>query len=227
MSSSKPSAIVVSAPSGTGKTTLNHRLIAEHDFLMMSISYTTRPIRHNEKDGVDYHFVDESNFQKQLSSGKMLETANVFGKFYGTSMLEIERIQALGKTPLLEIDVQGWIQIKEQASKEKLLDAKSIFIFPPSIKDLWKRLVARASDKRQVQWNRICAAKEEITEAKHYEYFVVNKELQQAYADMSDIVIHNKPGKLSHQASLEFVDNLLAEYEEPWFQELTHEFQGQ
>ena len=108
-----PKVFVVSAPSGTGKTTLNRRLIKEHDSVEMSVSYTARKPREGEVDGVDYHFVTTERFRKLIDQGQMLEYAEVFGTLYGTSLAEIHRIEAAGKVAMLEIDVQGWRQARK------------------------------------------------------------------------------------------------------------------
>ena len=132
---------VVTAPSGTGKTTLNRKLTEKFEDIAISISHTTREKRPKEVHGDHYWFISQSEFHKKVKSGLMLEWAEVFGNFYGTSIEEVHRIQKLGKTPILEIDVQGW-----ELSKSKIKHAKSIFILPPSMKELYERLNNRGTE---------------------------------------------------------------------------------
>ena len=123
--------VVVSSPSGGGKTTLNRLLTADHDNVEISTSHTTRSPRTGEKDGVHYHFVTEKQFNKMTDQGDFVEWAAVHGRHYGTSLQEIERIKGSGRIPLLEIDVQGWEQVCQRTS-----DLMSIFILPPSLKSM-------------------------------------------------------------------------------------------
>lgn len=210
---------VVSAPSGTGKTTLNRRLVAEHPEIMMSVSYTTRGIRSGEREGVDYHYVSKDRFEDLAKKGEMLEYAEVFGTMYGTATAELKRIQALGKTPLLEIDVQGWRQ-----AREKLPGAKSVFILPPTVETLWKRLESRGTESKDVRWRRLMTARNEISSGALYEYFIINSDLDKAYAELQDIIINGKNGKIGNAEGATFCQKLLTEFDNSsWLQKLSRD----
>lgn len=211
---------VVSAPSGTGKTTLNRRLVKDHPQIMMSVSYTARKRRPSEHDGIDYHFITTEEFRDRIAKGEMLEYAEVFGTLYGTAKSEIERIQAMGKQPLLEIDVQGWSQ-----ARGKLKGAVSVFILPPSVEALWKRLEKRGTEARGIRWKRLLTAKAEISSGHLYDYFLVNASVEDAYQDLQDIVINGKMGKVDNAGGIALCKQLLAEFEQaPWLAKLSAEF---
>lgn len=219
MIDSKSRIVVVSAPSGAGKTTLNRRLVTEHPTVALSVSYTTRQRRANETEGVDYHYVTAEHFQSLIDKGEMLEYAEVFGTLYGTALAEIERIQALGKTPLLEIDVQGWRQ-----ARTKLDNARSVFILPPSIEALWKRLEGRGTEAKDVRWKRLMTARAEISSGNLYECFLVNSDLEQAYSELQDIVLNGKSGKIGRTDGIHRCQTLLDEFDQaPWLQKLSRE----
>ena len=209
--------LVITAPSGTGKTTLNRRLVDELGNLEVSISLTTRQSRKNETHGDHYWFVTRQEFQEKISTGKMLEWAEVFGNLYGTSLDELHRIREGGRRPVLEIDVQGW-----EKAKDKLTDAISVFIMPPSMKTLWERLRNRGTDSLEVRLRRIHTAREELDHGKHYQYFVINDDLERAYLELKEIVLGNKPS-LNRQDGLSHCQKLLEECKEPWFSQLSSE----
>lgn len=220
--SKKPSTAVyvVSAPSGAGKTTLNRRLVSEHQHVAMSVSYTTRAMRPNEREGVDYYFVSAASFQQAITEGKMLEHAEVFGTLYGTPVAEIERIQARGQIPILEIDVQGWRQ-----AKAKLPGVRSVFILPPSIEDLWRRLESRGTEAKAVRWRRFMTARTEIQSGGLYDSYIVNRDLEAAYRELQDIVIHGKPGHIQNTEGARLCQALLTEFDNsPLLQKLSKEF---
>ena len=200
---------VVSAPSGTGKTTLNQRLVSTHSASVeISISLTTRAMRANEKAGVDYHYVSPAQFQKSVDAGEMLEWANVFGNLYGTSIQEISRIRKKGHKVILEIDVQGW-----QKAKPKLPGAVSVFIIPPSIDTLWRRLETRGTDNLEVRWRRLQTARNEIASGSNYDCFIVNDTLETAYAELESIIIGGNPGKVPRPAGVALCQKLLREFD--------------
>lgn len=210
---------VVSAPSGTGKTTLNRRLIVEHSHIEMAISYTTRKKRKNETNGVDYCFVTESKFREIIKNGEMLEYAEVFGTLYGTPLSEIERIQKIGHIALLEIDVQGWRQ-----ARTKLEHAKSIFILPPSVETLWQRLEVRGTEPKDVRWRRLMTSRAEISSGNLYDVFIVNIDLAAAYSELQDVIIHNKKPTITKKEGVEICQKLLDEFDNsPWLQKLAKE----
>lgn len=215
-----PGVLVITAPSGTGKTTLNRRLVSELSNLEISVSLTTRPSRKNEINGDHYWFVSKQEFHEKLNEGKMLEWAEVFGNLYGTSVDEVHRIQALGRRPILEIDVQGW-----EKAKSKLPEAVSIFIMPPSMKTLWERLRKRGTDPLDVRIRRIHTAREELDHGKHYKYFVINDDLERAYSELKQIVL-GQEHSLDRQKGLIHCEKLLDECKEPWFSELNSDLEA-
>lgn len=198
----------VSAPSGAGKTTLNSRLAAHHSDIEISVSLTTRAIRPGEVDGRHYHFVDRQAFEANISAGKMLEWAEVHDNLYGTSLSEIDRIQKKGSKIILEIDVQGWKNAKKQ-----LPGAISIFILPPSMLALWKRLESRGTDSPAVRWRRFQTARDEIAAGRIYDYFIVNEDLDRAYLELESIIAGNQPGKITGKAGEDLCNRLLEEFD--------------
>ncbi|MCD6320319.1 MAG: guanylate kinase [Candidatus Desulfofervidaceae bacterium] len=178
---------VISAPSGTGKTTLTHLLLSCFPSLNFSISYTTRPPRPGEKDGVDYFFVSRRHFEQMISQGEMLEWAEVYGNYYGTSVRFLrEKINA-GKDILLDIDVQGARQVRRLFPQAVL-----IFIIPPSWEELEKRLKKRATDAPEEVKRRLTAAREEIKAAREFDYIVINESLDQALQELKGIILATK-----------------------------------
>ena len=214
--SQKSSIIVVSAPSGTGKTTLIHKLLEKHKEIDFSVSHTTRGIRQGETNGVDYHFISKDQFQKKIDSDEMLEWANVFGNLYGTSKKEIERISANGHRVVLDIDVQGW----EQA-KEKIPEAMSVFILPPSLKCLWDRLEGRGTDSFEVRWRRLLTAKKEIEKGYLYHHYIINDDLSGAYQELESIAINGQAGKIKPEEGIKICKALINEFDTAsWLYEL-------
>ncbi len=214
--------MIVSAPSGTGKTTLNRRLIKAHPEIQMSISYTTRKPRQGEKDGVDYHFVTKGIFQDLIKNGQMLEYAEVFDTLYGTSLLELDRLKNLKKIPLLEIDVQGWRQ-----AREKLKNATSVFILPPTVEDLWRRLEGRGTESKDVRWRRLMTARNEIASASIYDHFIVNHNLDAAFSELEAVVVRGESPKISRTEGQRLCQKLLAEFDDaPWIHQVSKDLAG-
>ena len=177
--------LVISSPSGAGKTTLTHRLLQEFPELRFSVSHTTRQPRANEVDGQDYHFVTEERFRDVLDQNGFAEWAEVHGNLYGTSVVEIERARTLGKAGVLfDVDYQGARQIKE-----KFPHAVGVFILPPSMEELRRRLDARGSDDAETRRRRFEKAREEIEHYPFFDYMIVNDDLQQALAQLRGIVL--------------------------------------
>jgi guanylate kinase len=181
--SNKGIAIVVSAPSGGGKTTLCRRLIAKLPGLSFSISHTTRSPRGQEKDGVDYHFVDEAEFKSLIEQDAFLEWALVHGNYYGSSLSAANSQLDSGINVLFDIDIQGGYQIKE-----KMPEALLIFIVPPSMKILEERLRGRASDAEDVIQKRLKAARKEIEGAVDYSSWIINDDLEPALDTFAAVV---------------------------------------
>jgi len=170
---------IVSAPSGAGKSSLVKALLERDATIRLSVSYTTRAPRPGELDGVHYHFVSRKLFQERLERGEFLESAEVYGNYYGTSQRWIEEELAAGRDILLEIDWQGAAQVR------KLMpDTLSIFILPPSLEELQRRLDGRGTDSAEVIAKRMAAAREDISHALEFDYLVVNDVFDEALADL-------------------------------------------
>jgi guanylate kinase len=178
----KPLLLILSAPSGTGKTTLARRLVAAHPGAVFSVSYTTRAPRGHEKDGVDYHFVSEERFQQMIGEGAFVEWAKVHGHHYGTPCSSVDDAKGL---VVFDIDVQGGETIKKQHP-----DAVRALILPPSLAELERRLRARSTDDDATVRRRLHAAQIEMRLARlaGYEYWVVNDDLDRAFGDLEAIV---------------------------------------
>lgn len=176
--------IVLSAPSGTGKTTLAHLLNNSMDKLSLSVSYTTRPMRGSEQDGVNYHFIDEERFKQMLHNDEFLEWAIVHGNYYGSGAKWTEENLELGRHVLFDIDVQGGLQIKGHYQ-----DAVTIFITPPSFEELESRLVRRGTESPESIRRRLDAAQDEIKVGlEKYDYVINNEKLDRALFDMTSII---------------------------------------
>jgi guanylate kinase len=174
---------VVSAPAGTGKTTLVRMLLDEFSNVVESISYTTRPIRPGEVSGRDYHFISVDEFKKKIQEGEFLEHAKVFDHYYGTSRKVVASQQEAGKHVVLVIDTQGALQLKSH------LDAIFIFISPPSLDELRKRLHKRSSESQEAIELRLSWAEKEIALVRKYDYHIVNDKLEIAYDALRSILI--------------------------------------
>jgi len=177
------SVYIISAPSGSGKSTLVTRLMRQVTRLHFSISYTTRPLRGNERDGHDYYFIARHEFEKRIGNNEFLEHAQVFDNYYGTHVSELERAEAEGNDLVLDIDVQGARQLKE-----RIPAAVSIFILPPSREILEKRLRDRGEDSEPVIRRRLHDAAEEIRNYSNYDYVLVNREVDSSVEALVSIV---------------------------------------
>lgn len=177
------SLIVVSAPSGAGKSSLVNALLAADDRLVLSVSHTTRPPRGAEQDGREYHFVTREAFAAMRERGEFFESAEVHGNFYGTSRAAIGRQIAAGHDVVFEIDCQGARQLREVFG-----DAISVFILPPSMAELERRLRGRGTDAEGVVARRLAAAAEEIRQAAMFDYVIINAEFSEALIQLQAIV---------------------------------------
>ena len=192
--------IVISAPSGAGKSTLVKRLLASVPSLTFSVSYTTRPPRPGEKDGRDYFFVTPARFQRMVAGGEFVEWAQVHGHLYGTLWRQLREAQAAGKDILLDIDVQGYAQVRR-----RLREAISVFVLPPSYRILERRLRRRHSDAPEVIARRLAAARKEIRHWIEYDYLVVNDRLPRAAAALRAVVMGARLRRQSQQARAETI----------------------
>lgn len=187
--------IVLSAPSGTGKTTLAHLLVNSNDKLLLSISYTTRDKRGSEQDGVNYHFVDHQQFETMAKSNEFLEYAEVHGQYYGSSKTWTLENLALGKDIIFDIDVQGGIQIKKQ-----IPEAVTIFITPPSFSELENRLVMRGDVAIENIKRRLEAAKEEVLVGlAEYDFVINNEKIDRALFDLTSIIRTNHISRIDRK----------------------------
>ncbi len=183
MSERQPSLIVVSAPSGAGKTTVLDRVLRELPGIRFSVSHTTRGPRGQEQDGVEYHFVDRPSFLRLREEGRLLEWAEVHGNLYGTARAEIERARREGVDVLLDVDVQGAQQVRAQ-----IADAVTVFLLPPSYEILERRLRGRAQDDEAAIRKRLAMAGREIGAFAQYDYAVVNDDLEVTVEALKSIV---------------------------------------
>jgi len=183
-------AFVVAAPSGTGKTTICHAVVDADDQIVHSISHTTRRPREGEEDGIHYHFVDAQTFRRMVDDGEFLEHANYNGNLYGTSReaLRVE-MEERGRDVLLEIEVQGAQQLREKDT-----GACFIFLLPPSLTELARRLRARGTDDEETINKRLAIVDNELKAVGHFDYAVVNDDLDDAIAGVAGIIAAERSG---------------------------------
>jgi guanylate kinase len=177
------SVFIISAPSGSGKSTLVHALLQAVPNLTFSISYTTRPPRPTETNGVDYIFIARDDFENRLARGEFLEHAEVFGNYYGTNRNTLEQAIQAGRDLVLDIDVQGARQLKMA-----IPEAISVFVLPPSREILEQRLRARSQDSEEVIQRRLKGAAAEVRNYSQYDYVLINREIEESAARLASIV---------------------------------------
>ncbi len=182
--SKQPKLIVISAPSGTGKTSVIKEILKMYqDKLIFSVSATTRPKRANEIDGVDYYFLTEDEFKKKIENDEFIEWERIYDYYYGTPKSEIERAKNLSKDILFELDVNGSLKLKQLFPEAHL-----IFIVPPSIEELENRLRKRNTETPETFKKRIERAKMELEKAQYFDYEVKNYELKSAIKEINEII---------------------------------------
>ncbi len=202
--------IILSSPSGAGKSTLA-RLLAEWDpSIKVSISATTRPSRDNENEGKEYFFLTKDEFQNQIEAGDFLEYAEVFGNLYGTPLKFIEDCQRNNLDVVFDIDWQGSKQIRHSSYKKNVV---SIFVLPPSIKELDNRLRRRGADSRAMVEGRMEKCKDEISHWKHYDYVLINNQLEEVLEQIEAIVTAERLKRLRQKGLKGFVRKLNLEFE--------------
>ena len=201
--------LILSSPSGAGKTTLTRMLLQAKELdLTLSISVTTRPRRHSEADGIHYHFITKRQFEVMRDSGDLLEWAEVHGSFYGTPRAPVEAVLAKGRDVLFDVDYQGTQQVREAASA----DVVTIFILPPSMRELQARLERRAEDSGDTIAKRLENARNEITRWEQYDYVLINDDIQKTFGDLLAIVTAERLRRPRVQPAIkEFVKRLLSE----------------
>lgn len=177
--------IIITAPSGAGKTSITRYLLAKYDFLAFSVSAATRSPRGHEKDGIDYYFLSLEEFKHKIQQNEFVEWEMVYeGKYYGTLKEELQRIWAAGRTPLLDIEVKGAIHIREQFPESTL----SLFIEPPSVAELQRRLEGRGTETQESLMARVNKAAYEISFKHHFDQIIVNDHLEKACREADEAV---------------------------------------
>jgi guanylate kinase len=196
--------LVLSSPSGAGKTTISRKLLDGDAGIALSVSVTTRPPRPGERDGIDYRFIDRARFDDLVRGGELLEHAEVFGNGYGSPRGPIEEALAQGRDVLFDIDWQGTQQLKQKMRD----DLVSVFILPPSVAELERRLRRRAQDSEDVVRGRMAKASDEMSHWAEYDYIVVNEDIEASVARVRSILEAERL-KLRRQTGLDdFVRDL-------------------
>lgn len=201
------SLFVVSAPSGAGKTSLVHALLASNPQIDLSVSYTTRAPREGEVNGVAYHFVSREQFHHMATAGEFLESAEVYGNFYGTSQSWINQETARDRDILLEIDWQGAAQVRRLFP-----DCVSIFILPPSLAALEQRLKGRGKDNAEVIARRMAAVREDVAHVAEFDYVIINDDLDCALNELNAVV---RAARLRGQRQMTRYQNLINQLQHP------------
>ena len=189
--------LVLSSPSGAGKTTLSRKLLDMDSGVELSVSVTTRPKRSGEVEGRDYHFIDRARFDAMVRNGELLESAEVFDHCYGTPRAPVEAALAAGRDVLFDVDWQGTQQLRDRARS----DLVSVFVLPPSIVELERRLKTRAQDADDVIHRRMAKAADEMSHWAEYDYVVINHAVEQAFSDVCAI-LHAERLKRERQTGL-------------------------
>jgi guanylate kinase len=198
--------LVLSSPSGAGKTTLSRMLLAEDRGVMLSVSVTTRKMRPGEVDGRDYQFIDRRRFDALIAKGALLEWAEVFDNYYGTPAKPVLDALAQGRDILFDIDWQGTQKLRETARN----DLVSVFVLPPSVPELERRLKARAQDDYETIHRRMAKAADEMSHWAEYDYVVINRGLDQAFADVKAILAAERLKRERQPGLSDFVRGLMA-----------------
>ena len=196
--------LVLSSPSGAGKTTIARRLVADDPSLILSVSVTTRPQRRGEVDGRDYQFIDQARFAEMVAQGELLEHARVFGNCYGTPRRPIEEALAAGKDVVGDLDWQGTRQLAAKAPG----DLVAVFVLPPSLAALKERLRARAQDSAAVVAGRMAKSAEEISHWDEYDYVIVNDTVEESVAQAHAIVTAERLRRPRQSGLAAFVESL-------------------
>ncbi|MGA7580157.1 MAG: guanylate kinase [Pseudolabrys sp.] len=198
--------LVLSSPSGAGKTTLSRKLLAQDANVALSVSVTTRKMRPGENEGRDYRFIDRKQFDVMVDSDELLEWAEVFDNYYGTPKKPVMEALATGRDVLFDIDWQGTQQLREKARA----DLVSVFVLPPSIPELERRLRTRAQDDYETIHRRMAKAADEMSHWAEYDYVVINRDLEQAFADVAAILAAERLKRERQSGLSDFVRGLQA-----------------
>jgi len=206
MKKQKNNVFIISAPSGSGKTTLIDLLLKQNPSLMFSISHTTRPPRTGERDGIEYFFVSEQKFEQMIREDRFVEWAEVHGHYYGTSRETLIEAEENHRDVILDIDVQGAGQVRQ-----KIPEAISIFILPPSYEALKTRLLSRQKDSKEVMLKRLDNARKEIRRYSEFDYIIINDDLQSALSSLSSII---KSSNSLRDKQIDRIEAILKSFEE-------------
>jgi len=198
--------LVLSSPSGAGKTTLSRRLLEFDPNVMLSVSVTTRKIRPGEEEGRDYRFINRKQFDAMVEKNELLESAEVFDNYYGTPAKPVMEALATGRDVLFDIDWQGTQQLREKARN----DLVSVFVLPPSIPELQRRLHSRAQDNYETIHRRMAKASDEMSHWAEYDYVVINRDLDQAFDEMKAILAAERLKRERQPGLSDFVRGLQA-----------------
>src|SRR5262245_21637527 len=198
--------LVLSSPSGAGKTTLSRKLLDEDKNVMLSVSVTTRKMRPGEKDGRDYHFINRQKFDALVEKNELFEWAEVFDNYYGTPKKPVMDALAAGRDVLFDIDWQGTQQLGDKAPG----DLTTVFVLPPSVHELKRRLDARAQDDYETIHRRMAKAADEMSHWFEYDYVVINQDIKQAFADVSAILAAERLKRERQPGLSDFVRGLQA-----------------
>ncbi len=196
--------LVLSSPSGAGKTTISRKLLDRETELMLSISVTTRPKRPKERDGVDYRFIDQATFDRMVQNDELLEHATVFDHAYGTPRATVSAALDQGRDVLFDIDWQGTQQLTEKARD----DLVSVFVLPPSTEELERRLRARAQDPEKVVRGRMAKAADEMSHWAEYDYVIVNTDIEASVAEVQKILQAERLKRERQKGLRDFVEVL-------------------
>lgn len=199
--------LVLSSPSGAGKTSISRRVLELEPEVTMSVSVTTRPRRPGEREGIDYHFVDEARFRAMVEAGELLEHALVYGHHYGTPRAAVEAALAQGRDVLFDIDWQGAQQLRERAAD----DVVGVFILAPSLEVLAERLRSRAQDSEEVVRYRLARVASDVTHWAEYEYVIINEELEASVAAVRAILAAERLKRRRQPYLSEFVQRFRVE----------------
>ncbi len=197
--------LILSSPSGTGKTTISRRLLAHDERIRLSVSATTRPMRPGEVEGHDYFFVDDGRFGQMVADGELMEWAHVFGHRYGTPKAHIKAGLRTGQDFLFDIDWQGTQQLYQRAET----DVVRVFLLPPSIDELRRRLIGRGTDSAGVIADRMARAQAEISHWDGYDYVVVNDDIDECFAKVVGILAAERLSRARQTGLIGFVRELM------------------
>ncbi|MDC3076258.1 guanylate kinase [Paracoccaceae bacterium] len=203
--------VILSSPSGAGKTSIARALVKGNESFLFSVSATTRKSRPGEVNGREYHFLTVDQFRRKINDGQFLEHAKVFGNLYGTPLQTVRDSISQGQNVIFDVDWQGGKQIRSSSLRESVI---SIFILPPSIKELHERLMNRAQDSSETVKDRMRKSIDEIMHWKEYDYVIVNRDFDKTLREVESIIISEKLKRARNNELDKFVETLTKEFED-------------